>query len=69
MGKITKIILWIYLILSIIIVYSFDIKIRMLPICAWIWFYSYYDNDSWKCECYRWYVMKNRVCKKSIGFK
>ncbi len=42
-----------------IIYYSDSIKIRMLPICAWQEFYVYYDNNSNKCECYKWYTRIN----------
>lgn len=38
----------------------------MLPKCAWQGFYVYFDNDSKKCICYKWYERKNweRSCSK-----
>jgi hypothetical protein len=48
-------ILIISIVLSYIFVEKYDFKMRMLPICAWQWFYVYYDNQEWKCKCYNWY--------------
>jgi hypothetical protein len=59
---IISLILIISTILSYILVEKYDFKMRMLPKCAWMWFYSYFDDETWKCSCYWWYVLKNRAC-------
>ena len=46
----------IYLAWTLILVFKYDFKIRMLPKCAWQGFYAYYDNEDKMCKCYRWYV-------------
>jgi len=51
-------------IFSYILVEKYDFKMRMLLRCTWMWFYSYFDNEIWKCSCYWWYVLKERVCVK-----
>ena len=54
-----KIFFWIFLLVYTfwfsILILKYDFKIRMLPICAWQWFYVYYDSDEKMCKCYNWY--------------
>ena len=49
--------------IGIIFYYRDNLHIKILPRCAWMWFYSYYDNNDKKCKCYNWYYM-NKWCKK-----
>ena len=69
MKKIALILIYVWFsILLTILIYKYEIRISILPKCAWIWFYSYYDSKENKCKCYNWYELKNRFCQKKENF-
>ncbi len=55
-----KIFFWwffiVYMFWVSILIFKYDFKIKMLPICAGQWCYVYYDNEAQMCKCYNWYT-------------